>query len=526
MKRMLPIQPHLHRIAALAPVLLLAACTLEIVQTSATEAPAAWSADAVIPPYATAAGLDPTLTATFAEPTPTATVGWPSAEPLPTVTVTQPPALPGGEWLMVTSAQGLWMSRADGSQAGIRIAERIVPEPLANAHSPAGGLLAYLTATSGSEAYGDYRNLTLHVISLRGVGASAVIPLTSPATEPGIENPTSIVRAITEQPSLAWSPDGGRLAFIGAQAGTSADLYEYYRADGRVVQLTDGPDQAYRPLWSPDGKWIVHGAAGSFGSGAGYGVTGFYAARADDGGIISLYDIGERSGDEVGAGWLDEHTLVAHSWTAVCGSQNLRLVDLSAQTAEMVFDGCMDEVAVGHGSALFGQSLLLAEFDENPRPGLYLITSADRRPRQISSGDIERIEWVEEIGAFLAVTSDFGILEVSPAGQIRVLAGMASRVPIVSPGGRWWAYYQMAQRGFSDTDGIFAGGYGQGMWKIFDGSVASGRLIFSPDGDSLYFVTASGDLYRAQAPNWAPVVLASGLKTDPYYPTDMAWCEG
>jgi len=183
MKRLHRFTTHLHPIAASALVLLLAACTLEISQISATEAVAVTAA----------AGLDPTLMATFAEPTPTATVGLPPAEPLPTVTVTQPPALPGGEWLMVTSAQGLWMSRADGSQAGIRIAERIVPEPLANALSPADGLLAYLTATSGSEAYGDYRNLTLHVISLRGVGASAVIPLTSPATEPGIENPTSIV---------------------------------------------------------------------------------------------------------------------------------------------------------------------------------------------------------------------------------------------------------------------------------------------------------------------------------------------
>ena len=135
------IQAHLPRIAAPALVLLLAACTLEIVQTSATET-IADTADNIIPPAA--AGLDPTLTATFAEPTPSATVGLPPVEPLPTVTPTTAPAPAGGEWLLVNTEQGLWMARPDGSQAGIRIPGPIsVPVPLSDAFSPSGDLFAY-----------------------------------------------------------------------------------------------------------------------------------------------------------------------------------------------------------------------------------------------------------------------------------------------------------------------------------------------------------------------------------------------
>ncbi len=523
MKRILPMQPHLHRIGASALVLLLAACTLEIVQTSATEA-VADTADNVIPPAVTAAaGLDPTLTATFAEPTPTATVGLPPVEPLPTVTVAPPPAPAGDEWLMVTTEQGLWIARTNGSKASIRTRGRVIlPGPLSDAISPAGDLFAYITSSDPSLPEGYYRDLTLNIMSLSGAVPSVRIPLTSPATEPQARDPFGIALALTAEGSLAWSPDGGRLAFIGAQEGSSADLYVYNRGSGEVVQLTDGPDQAYRPLWSPDGAWIVHNAAGSFGSGAGYGVTGFYAARANGGGIISLYDIGERSGDEVGAGWLDDHTLVAHTWFATCGPNNLRLVDLSTQKADLVFEGCLSDVAVGKNAVLFAQSENAASSDANPPPGsVYLLTASDRTPRLIGTQNIRWIEWTEEIGAFLAVTRDNGVLEISPAGDIRPLPATASFIPEVAPGGRWWASANLG-----NTDGIYAGEYGTALRQIYAGRIAFGNgMLFSPDGDSLYFITATGDLYRAQAPEWSPVLLASGL-TPSYGSTDMAWWEG
>ena len=223
-----------------------------------------------------------------------------------------------------------------------------------------------------------------------------MIPLTSPETACPSNLPdelNDVNQAITVHNPFAWSPDGGRLAFIGAQEGSSADLYEYYRVNGQVMRLTDGPDQAYRPLWSPDGAWIVHGAAGSFGSGAGYGVTGFYAARADGGGIISLYDIGERSGDEVGAGWLDDHTLVAHTWFADCGPQNLRLVDLAERRADLVFEGCLVDVAVGRNAVFFAQSIPATSSEDNPPPGgMYLLTTLNRTPRLIGYQYVREIE--------------------------------------------------------------------------------------------------------------------------------------
>jgi hypothetical protein len=524
MKRILSVETHLHRTAAAALVMLLAGCaphTLQIFIDPATT------------PTATA-GI-PQMTSVPAEPTITAT----PAEPTPTATLDRPPASMGNEWLLIQIKQGLWMARPDGSQAGIRIpgrslfapGSRSTPVPAADgpfalsfgslsaAVSSADGLFAYLSAydPSGSEWSPPY--LMLNIVSLLGRGPAAAIPLTSTEIQTAGELADNVSRAVIAYPSFAWSPDGKRLAFIGAQAGPSADLYEYYRDSDAIVRLTDGPDQAYRPQFSPDGKWIVHAAEGPVAGSAGTFVTGFYAARADGGGVISLYDIAQYSSEEVVDGWLDEHTLVARSRVRPCLLADLRLVDLDAQKADLIFDGCVSNVAVGPGVVLFAQSDYAAAFDENPRLGLYILTASDRTPRLLSDDNIQYLKWAEGAGVFLALTWDNRLLEISPAGDIRELPFNSIFFwPTVSPNGRYWVSP-------FNMPGISIGEYGKETKLIFDGQAAWNGLLFSPAGDALYFLAESGDLYRAQAPDWAPALLATGLTPDPVW-SDMAWMEG
>jgi WD40 repeat protein len=414
--------------------------------------------------------------------------------------------------LLVNTKRGLWTARPDGSDGALRITgPLIIPGPLSGAVSAVDGNFAYLTTSDFTRAYGNYPNLKLNILSLFGLGPFVSLPLTSPQTEPGDQNPSDIIRAMVEHEPFAWSPDGKRLAYIGAAQGPSADLYEYLLDTGATLRLTDGPDQAYDPLWSPDGKWIVHTAAAGFGTGAGIPVTGFYAARPDGSGVISLYDIPQYSGGEYGTGWLDAHTLVTSSWYITCGFSDVRLADLSAQKADLAFKGCVSAIAVapGRGSVLFAQSPDTASFDKNPQPGLYLITEDQRSPRLISDADIKEIVWSEGIGSFLARSADNLLYEVSPSGDIRNLAVNKPQIPTVSPDGRYWvladAFYP------NSVSGVWVGEYGKELRQIFADKIAPGQILFSPTGDAIYFLDTIGNLYRAQAPDWVPAILTSDL---------------
>jgi hypothetical protein len=413
--------------------------------------------------------------------------------------------------LLVNTKRGLWTARPDGSDGALRITgPLIIPGPLSGAVSVVDGYFAYLTTSDFTRAYGNYPNLKLNILSLFGRGPFVSLPLTSPQTEPGTEFPSDIIRAMVEHKPFAWSPEGKRLAFISAAQGPSADLYEYMLETGATLRLTDGPDQAYAPLWSPDGKWIVHTAAAGFGTGAGIPVTGFYAARPDGSGVFSLYDIPQYSGGEYGIGWLDAHTLVTSSWYITCGFSDVRLADLSAQKADLAFKGCLSAIAVGGGSVLFAQSPDTARFDKNPQPGLYLITEDQRSPRLISDAIIREIVWLEGSGSFLARTADDYLYEISPSGDIRALPAQATHIPTVSPNGQYWA---LADGSYpKSVSGVWVGEYGKELRQIFSDKIAPGQILFLPPGNSLLFLDADGNLYRAFAPDWEPILLAADLQ--------------
>ncbi|HKZ24582.1 MAG TPA: hypothetical protein VJ398_02195, partial [Acidimicrobiia bacterium] len=82
------------------------------------------------------------------------------------------------------------------------------------------------------------------------------------------------MRTIVDVSSMAWSPDGRQLAFMGLMEGPTADLYLYSLEDGQIRWLSSGPAHAIRPSWSPDGDYIVHHGVLGMGTGAGFSVTG------------------------------------------------------------------------------------------------------------------------------------------------------------------------------------------------------------------------------------------------------------
>ena len=201
-------------------------------------------------------------------------------------------AAPSGPFLLFATSQGglvvdtLWAVSQDLSDVRALASDVQIAAPtdwdLSKAISPTGEYLAFLTTTDPN----GYRGLALNMMRLPGGGPKVVTPLTTERTEPVapliIDDPNfEVVRAMSEVSSLAWPPDGQRLAFIGAMDGPSADLYVYTLADRSVTRLSDLDVQAIHPTWSPDGRWIVYVGVGSLGTGAGYDVRGVWAAAAD-----------------------------------------------------------------------------------------------------------------------------------------------------------------------------------------------------------------------------------------------------
>jgi hypothetical protein len=63
----------------------------------------------------------------------------------------------------------------------------------------------------------------------------------------------------------------------------------------------------------------------------------------------------------------------------------------------------------------------------------------------------------------------------------------------------------------NSSSGVWVGEYGQALRQIFTDKISPSQILFWPPGNTLYFIDATGNLYRAQAPDWAPALLASNI---------------
>jgi hypothetical protein len=67
---------------------------------------------------------------------------------------------------------------------------------------------------------------------------------------------TMLVPGVDAIQSVAWSPDGSRLA-LEATAGARSDVFVLTLATGALDNLTDDVYSDHTPVWSPDGEWLA-----------------------------------------------------------------------------------------------------------------------------------------------------------------------------------------------------------------------------------------------------------------------------
>lgn len=457
----------------------------------------------------------------------------PETEPasVPEVTPVEPST---GPWLVLNTAPNgtgegsLWVVNPDGSGLRQVFASpyALSPHESSAAVAPSGGYVAFI-----SQSDGNLHNLTLNLLTLPDGLVQVITPLTTLETEPapealGGDPALEAARAVFEATSLAWSPDGRKLAFMGMMQGPTSDLYVYSLDDDTTIRLTDGPAQAYGPEWSPDSRSIVHFGVSSFGTGAGYNMEGVWAAAADGSAVVTLYDP-SGSGAEEFIGWVAPDTFIVNSWDAGCGRRDLRAVNAeTGETLNTLWKGAFSEVAFTNR----GELLLALPGDitgqagcgvAGMEPGLYLIQSWEGAAKRAYEGAPfwSRPTWSAEMEVFFAQTEG-GAVQVAPDGQVTELPAPGPMTPVVSTDGQWWAWNGW---GWSSTPtGMWIGAVGESPTQVFEGAVPT--TTWAPDRPVLFFLSEDR-LYMANRDGEAFTVREIGQVGAASHTVYLAWVQ-
>ncbi len=396
---------------------------------------------------------------------------------------------PDVPWLIISTDDGLWAANMDGSNL-VKLAEKSYLEiDLQRAISSPAQKIAVLTS-----AQDYYHELALQVISLPGGEVVKNIDLTTVDTEPGTDSAPGdssleAMRAVAEQSSYSWSPDGTRLAFTAALDKPDADIYVYDLESQDIQKVSDDAGQDYFPSWSPDGKSVLYFEAEGFGTGAGYAMSGIWLAAADGSGAKKLATP-TSSGEQL-VGWRDNETAVLTSWSPAYGTNQLRLFNIRTQKQTVLVKGAVSGAAVATGIEADSGAVLYGSED-----GLYLLPPAATTPQKLSGEKVyiygypSAIRWQED-GRIFIVYSEGGVISTFMAD-----GSQRTDPPFNSSGGSLDVSSFGLIWGWTNK-----GGENEGAWisgpGLTDSQVLSGPASnpnWNIDNDLLFFV--GQDLYR------------------------------
>lgn len=401
--------------------------------------------------------------------------------------LTQPPIVNNGglnaegPWLLMEADQGLWAANPDGSGMTQLTDVDYWHGSLQAAIQPLGNQVVFI-----SPGNYDFHNMALNLLSLPDGHVTKITDLTSVQSEayagsdpgePGFE----ALRAVGEQLSYAWSPDGTRLAFAGVMDGPSAEIYLYDAVSGDVRRVSQDNAQDFSPSWSPDGNHLLYLGADGFGTGAGMVMAGVWSADGEGNNATLLYK-SNSSGEEI-VGWLDNTAAVLDSWSSACGSAQLRLYDVVGKQQAMLNQDCFISAAANsrRGEVIFAN-----------RSGLYLLTADNRTPVLLSPDLVARIDpWRPDNDIFNVRFENGGIATFGSSDmdhQVSPVQAPSESLDVAIYGAIWgWTSNDNSQ------PGAWISGPGMEIGQIFTGKA---RLpIWDLHNNLLFFASESGSGY-------------------------------
>ena len=413
-----------------------------------------------------------------------------------------------GPWLIMNSSQGLFAINPDGSGLTQFVESMVqLPKPEQITAAKRGGYIAY----HGSG--GNENDTAIHIVDFPSLELVAEIPLFTYSNEPD----WNALRAIQEYQSMAFSPDGRYLAFMGVIDGPTSDLYTYSLESDKVTQLTDGRTQGYKTVWSPDGKYILHTGAYGFGTGAGFSTEGVWAAKTDTS-VKSLYTPPPDSAEMI-LGWVNDETFVVYSWSQPCGPHNLRTFNVENRESTILWRESFKEIALDPSS----DTIVLNTWrnDEicvpEDKAGIFFIPVFGGDPQRVSEITEAVVVWWSPAGKlFIASGGGFGFdewaLGVDTFGRIVEIERPSEGyyLPEISPRSNYLFWTGQSPHIGSIDNSIPTKQY-------FDESIQ--RAIWTPDGGAVIFAADSG-LYIAHQPEFEAILISPDVevkRTDAYF---------
>ncbi|MBN1267738.1 MAG: PD40 domain-containing protein [Anaerolineales bacterium] len=424
---------------------------------------------------------------------------------------------PEGPWLLLASGGTLFAVNPDGTGpiALLDINNLVGYFPLPEKTASSGGHFAFLTMTDPMY----FTELTLNIYTLPDMRVTKQIDLIAP--EYGLSSTTmpgdpefDAARSLVEVSSFAWSPDSSQLAFMGIIEGPTSDLYLYDLDTDSITRLTDGPSNGIRPSWSPDGTWIVHTGVSTLGTGAGYGMEGIWAARADSSSVLSLYDLAP-NGDEIIHGWISPVEFVVSSWNAAYGDFRLRVYNLETSEVTPIHEGAFTSAVLDTAlsTMLVYVDRYSAEAGDDQESGffLYHIPTASRT---ILEQVPQRFSWSPEANRYLILTENKNSA-MKPGGDEILLPDEIRTFPAFLAGTNRWA---AAQGGADLVPGVWAVQSDGTTAKLSEAAFYG--LNWTPAGDLILY--GSSGLYFSQGAAEPPVQISA----EPLQTSESVWLNG
>jgi len=429
-------------------------------------------------------------------------------EELPQATVEKPQTQPPitANTMLVNTTSGIFAVNEQNYEATQISYDLLdIPWDLKDGLSADKKYFAYFTGWGGASVNPmlvvlDIENLT-SILQLELSGPSIQANMGDEVGSPAFE----ALRAMQMPGSIAWSPDGTRLAFIAVRDTESADVYLFNTGDQSVSRLTEESGHAHDLHWSPDGKLLEFLSARSFGTGAGSDMESLWVYDFQNNQSQMLENL--ESGGETFLAWTDTSHFLISSWGPACEGYGLRLVNAARSFNEVIVDGCFTGIAYDpeKKQGMFAVTEFNYEYcncGEPLDPGLRIFGEGIGYP---AAGEIgfKKFEQLDVYTTSLVPQGNLFVIYGYEGQQfvfdenfanLEIPAEVVQFTPYAAPNGGYWAWSSRAKSGLWITTK-------RNMNPVEVSVSFSGVPQWSKDGQTIYFFE-NNQLFSASAPQF------------------------